>query len=123
MKKTILAVLALLPLSAQAQVTQRQTTVIDTTPDTQVIDSSDVTLPSSCEFSGPISRNSPRFRFAGSGTALKKLRKAAEKVDANVILVTLMNLNSGIPMSGFGYRCSDLTEVTPSLKVFILPKD
>lgn len=53
------AIIALLglPLAAQAQ-NVTQSTVIDTVPHTVVVDSSDVNLPSSCQFRGPISRNS-----------------------------------------------------------------
>lgn len=53
---------------------------------------------------------------------MNKLRKAAANIDANVIVVTVLNTNSGIPMSGMGYRCTDLSAVTPSLKVFVLPE-
>ncbi len=105
-----------LPLMAQAQ-TQvvNQSTVINTVPGTQVVDSSDVKLPETCEYRGPISRGTSYAKGA-----MKKLLKATAAVNANVIVVTLLNLNSGIPMAGIGYHCSDLKEVMPSLKVFIV---
>jgi len=114
----IIALLSL-PLVTHAQ-NVNQSTVIDTVPDTMVIDSSDVALPSTCQFRGPISRNSSRF--GGNKGAMRKLRKAAEDIDANVLVVTLLNTNSGVPMAGIGYHCSDLSAVTPSLKVFVLPE-
>ena len=119
----ILILLALLPLAAQAQtqnVNVSQSTLIKATPDTQLIDSSDVKLPSSCEFRGPIARSSPLY-IPTAKAAMKNLRKAVQGVNANVVVVTVLNLNSGIPMAGLGYHCSDLKEVTPSIKVFILP--
>jgi hypothetical protein len=120
--KTVLMIVALLPLAAQAQVVN-QSTVINTVPGTQVVDSSDVKLPDTCAYRGPISRGTS-FSFIGGVNAkgaMKKLLKAVEEVDANVVLVTLLNLNTGIPMAGIGYHCSDLKEVRPSLKVFIVP--
>lgn len=119
-KLLLLISLGVLVSGAEAQNVQ-QSTVIDTVPNTMVIDSSDVKLPSSCQFRGPVSRGFGAT-FGNNKGAMRKLRKAADEVDANVIVVTILNTNSGIPMSGLGYHCSDLTAVTPSLKVFVLPE-
>lgn len=146
MRLLAVLLLAALPLSAQAQrcfgpvvagvchdafhssaqvIQQTQavdvTTVVDATPDTQLIDSTDVQLPNSCEFRGQISRG-PSLTLLGNKTALRRLHKAAAVVDANVIVVTVLNLNSGIPVAGLGYHCADLREVAPSLKVYVLPQ-
>jgi len=112
--RALMLISLMLAGAAQAQVTQ--SIDVNTVPNTMVVDSSDVVLPPGCELRGPVNRS---FGYYSTKGVMKALRKSAG--DANVIVVTVLNTNSGIPMGGFGYRCPDLTAIIPSLKVFILP--